>query len=124
VSRDRIDVHAHDLPVPYRDAAAGQAQPDGIPALPEWNQALAMDAMDKLEGVAPGGVAPLFAGAGAISVDERVSGRSRWPARISLGLLVIAIAVALLTGIVLNGTNPIDFEAPANWAERPKATRR
>jgi hypothetical protein len=34
--------------VPYRDAlvAAGQAQPDGFPALPEWNQALALDAMD------------------------------------------------------------------------------
>lgn len=38
------------LPVPYRDAlvAAGQAQPHGIPALPEWNEALALDAMDKL----------------------------------------------------------------------------
>jgi predicted TIM-barrel fold metal-dependent hydrolase len=47
----RIDVHAHYLPVPYRDAlvAAGQAQPDGIPVLPEWNQTLALDAMDKLE---------------------------------------------------------------------------
>lgn len=64
--------------------------------------------------LALGGVAPLFAGAGAISVDERVFGRSRWPARISLGLLVIAIAVALLTWIVLNGTNPSHFEAPAN----------
>jgi putative oxidoreductase len=30
------------------------------------------------------------------------------------GLLVIAIAVALLTWIVLNGTNSIHFEAPAN----------
>jgi 6-methylsalicylate decarboxylase len=51
MARDRIDVHAHYLPEPYRGAlvAAGKGQPDGIPALPEWNQALALDAMDKLE---------------------------------------------------------------------------
>jgi 6-methylsalicylate decarboxylase len=51
MARDRIDVHAHYIPETYRDAlvAAGQGHPDGIPALPEWNQALALDAMDKLE---------------------------------------------------------------------------
>jgi predicted TIM-barrel fold metal-dependent hydrolase len=50
MARDKIDVHAHYIPDTYRDAlvTAGQAQPDGIPALPEWNQALALDAMDKL----------------------------------------------------------------------------
>jgi hypothetical protein len=47
----RIDVHAHYLPEAYHDAlvAAGQAQPDGIPALPEWNEALALAAMDELD---------------------------------------------------------------------------
>src|SRR5258705_12646327 len=51
MARDKIDVHAHYIPDTYRDAlvAAGQAQPDGIPALPEWNQALPLDAMDKLK---------------------------------------------------------------------------
>jgi len=36
MARDRIDVHAHYIPETYRDAlvAAGQAHPDGIPALP------------------------------------------------------------------------------------------
>jgi 6-methylsalicylate decarboxylase len=49
--KDKIDVHAHYIPKAYRDAlvAAGHAQPDGIPALPEWDQALAIDAMDKLD---------------------------------------------------------------------------
>jgi 6-methylsalicylate decarboxylase len=49
--RDRIDVHAHYIPEVYRDAliAAGQAQPDGIPALPEWDETLALAAMDKLD---------------------------------------------------------------------------
>src|SRR5258705_11154143 len=49
--RDKIDVHAHYIPETYRDAlvAAGQGHPDGIPALPEWNQAQALDAMDKLD---------------------------------------------------------------------------
>jgi predicted TIM-barrel fold metal-dependent hydrolase len=47
----RIVVHAHYLPEAYHDAlvAAGQAQPDGIPALPEWNEALALAAMDELD---------------------------------------------------------------------------
>src|SRR5258705_3729778 len=51
MSRDRIDVHAHYIPETYRDAlvAAGQDHPDGIPALPDWNKALALDAMDKLQ---------------------------------------------------------------------------
>jgi predicted TIM-barrel fold metal-dependent hydrolase len=50
MTRDKIDVHAHYIPEAYRDAlvAAGQAHPDGIPALPDWNKALALGAMDKL----------------------------------------------------------------------------
>ena len=47
---DKIDVHAHYIPEPYRDAlaAAGEVHPDGIPGLPEWNEALAIAAMDQL----------------------------------------------------------------------------
>jgi predicted TIM-barrel fold metal-dependent hydrolase len=47
----KIDVHAHYLPQVYRDAlvAAGQAQPDGIPGLPEWSETMAVDAMDRLD---------------------------------------------------------------------------
>jgi predicted TIM-barrel fold metal-dependent hydrolase len=51
MAHDKIDVHAHYIPEAYRDAlvTAGQAHPDGIPALPEWNQALALGTMDKLD---------------------------------------------------------------------------
>jgi predicted TIM-barrel fold metal-dependent hydrolase len=47
---DKIDVHAHYIPDMYRDAlvAAGQAQPDGIPGLPDWNEEMALAAMDTL----------------------------------------------------------------------------
>jgi predicted TIM-barrel fold metal-dependent hydrolase len=50
MSRDKIDVHAHFIPEMYRDAlvAAGQDQPDGIPALPDWDEALAVAAMDEI----------------------------------------------------------------------------
>jgi putative oxidoreductase len=54
----------------------------------------------------------LFAGAGGYSVDARVFGRSRVGVRIAGGLLVLAIAAALLTWILLNGANPIHFTAP------------
>jgi uncharacterized membrane protein YphA (DoxX/SURF4 family) len=55
----------------------------------------------------------LFTGAGALSVDARVLGRHRWSTKIAVGLLVIAFAVAILTWILLNGTNPIHFSSPA-----------
>jgi uncharacterized membrane protein YphA (DoxX/SURF4 family) len=55
----------------------------------------------------------LFTGAGAYSVDGRVLGRPRWSPRIAVGLLGLAFAVAILTWIVLNGTNPIHFSSPA-----------
>jgi putative oxidoreductase len=54
----------------------------------------------------------LFTGAGAFSVDARVFGRQRWSPRIAVGLLVLAFAVAILTWILLNGTNPIHFSSP------------
>jgi peptidoglycan/LPS O-acetylase OafA/YrhL len=55
----------------------------------------------------------LFTGAGTYSVDARVFGRQRWSPRIAVGLLVLAFAVAILTWILLNGTNPIHFSSPA-----------
>lgn len=55
----------------------------------------------------------LFTGAGAYSVDARVLGRAGWSAKISVGLLVLAFATAILTWVLLNGTNPIHFGSPA-----------
>ncbi|CDP89780.1 MULTISPECIES: DoxX family protein [Mycolicibacterium] len=55
----------------------------------------------------------LFTGAGAYSVDHRVFGRSRVPARSSVVLVVIGVAVAVVTWIALNGTNPIHVTKPA-----------
>lgn len=55
----------------------------------------------------------LFTGAGEYSVDAKILNRRAWPAKIAVGLLVLAFAVAILTWIVLNGTNPIHFSSPA-----------
>ena len=46
----RIDVHAHFLPDFYRDSlvAAGKVHPDGMPAIPEWNEELALRTMADL----------------------------------------------------------------------------
>ncbi len=63
--------------------------------------------------LAVGAAALLFTGAGAYSVDARVFGRSRFGLRIAVGLLVVAVAAAVLTWVLLNGTNPIHFTAPA-----------
>jgi predicted TIM-barrel fold metal-dependent hydrolase len=43
-----IDLHAHHLPARYREAALahGQAHPDGMPALPEWDEDDALTMMD------------------------------------------------------------------------------
>jgi putative oxidoreductase len=62
--------------------------------------------------IALGATALLFAGPGGYSVDARVFGRARVSTRIAVGLLVLAIAAALLTWVALNGTNPIHFTAP------------
>ena len=62
--------------------------------------------------IAVGAAALLFTGAGAYSVDARVFGRSRFGLRFGVGLLVLAIAAALLTWVLLNGANPIHFSTP------------
>jgi len=50
MSSEKIDLHAHYIPDFYRDAllAAGQGQPDGIPGIPEWDEASALKTMDEL----------------------------------------------------------------------------
>jgi putative oxidoreductase len=63
--------------------------------------------------VAVGATALLFAGAGSYSVDARIFGNWRFGVRVAVRLLVVAIAAALLTWTLLNGTNPIHFTAPA-----------
>jgi predicted TIM-barrel fold metal-dependent hydrolase len=47
----RIDVHAHFVPDVYRAAleAEGLAQPDGMPQLPEWDDAQHLKVMDRLD---------------------------------------------------------------------------
>ncbi len=62
--------------------------------------------------VAFAAAALLFTGAGAISIDNRVFGRSRLCPRAACGLLVIGVAVAVVTWIALNGTNPIHVTSP------------
>jgi putative oxidoreductase len=62
--------------------------------------------------LAIGAAALLFTGAGAYSVDARIFGSWRFGVRVALGLLVVAVAAALLTWILLNGSNPIHFTAP------------
>ncbi len=65
--------------------------------------------------IALGATTLLFTGAGAISLDARFFGRTGpWSARVAVGLLVVAVAAAILTWILLNGTNPIHFSAPAS----------
>src|SRR5882672_8333089 len=46
----RVDLHAHYIPEFYREAllVAGQAHPDGIKAIPEWDESSALRAMDEL----------------------------------------------------------------------------
>jgi putative oxidoreductase len=59
------------------------------------------------------GAGLLFTGAGSYSVEGRIFGRWLFSPRVAMGLLILAVAAALLTWILLNGTNPIHFTAPA-----------
>ena len=47
------------------------------------------------------------------SVDAKLFGRPRWPGFVTVALFVVAIAAAVATWILLNGTNPIHFSSPA-----------
>jgi putative oxidoreductase len=63
--------------------------------------------------LAAAAMALLFTGAGAYSVDARVFGRARWPGVVTIGLFFVAVAAAVATWVLLNGTNPIHLEDPA-----------
>jgi uncharacterized membrane protein YphA (DoxX/SURF4 family) len=54
----------------------------------------------------------LFTGAGAYSLDAKLFGRARWPWVITVGLFLVAIAAAVATWVLLNGTNPIHLSDP------------
>ena len=69
--------------------------------------------------IAVGAAALLFAGAGSYSVDAKIFGNWRVGVRVALGLLVVAVAAALLTWILLNGTNPIHFTEPGRLRTYP-----
>ncbi|CAN5365777.1 DoxX family protein [soil metagenome] len=58
-------------------------------------------------------LALLFTGGGRFSLDQLLWGRAEWPALVSMVLLVVAIAAAVATWVLLNGENPIHFTAPA-----------
>ncbi|HEX7826023.1 MAG TPA: DoxX family membrane protein, partial [Mycobacterium sp.] len=59
-----------------------------------------------------GAMALLFTGAGNYSVDAKAFGRARWPGVITIGLFVVAIAAAIATWVLLNGTNPLHLTKP------------
>lgn len=50
MTKGRIDVHHHFIPDEYRAAllAAGVTQPDGMSAIPEWDEATALATLDQL----------------------------------------------------------------------------
>jgi putative oxidoreductase len=62
--------------------------------------------------VAFAATALLFTGAGAYSLDARFFGRPRWPGSIAIVLFVVAIAAAVATWILLNGSNPLHLSDP------------
>ncbi|MGV0811776.1 DoxX family protein [Mycolicibacterium boenickei] len=62
--------------------------------------------------VAFAAAALLFTGAGALSIDHRVFGRSRVSARVAVGLVVLGVVIAVVTWIALNGVNPIHLTSP------------
>lgn len=57
-------------------------------------------------------IALLFTGAGRFSLDQLLWGRGQWPTLVSVVLLIVAIAAAVATWVLLNGTNPLHLTAP------------
>lgn len=69
-----IDLHAHHLPARYRGAALahGQAHPDGMPALPEWDEADALTMMDAV-GIAAAALSISSPGVEFLPLAERAA---------------------------------------------------
>jgi putative oxidoreductase len=63
--------------------------------------------------VAFAATALLFTGAGSYSVDAKVFGRSNWPGAVTVGLFLVAVAAAVATWVLLNGTNPLHASKPS-----------
>lgn len=63
--------------------------------------------------IAIGAAALLFTGAGSYSVDTRLLRRPTWSVRLSLVLLGLAVAAAVVTWVALYGVNPIHLTTPA-----------
>jgi uncharacterized membrane protein YphA (DoxX/SURF4 family) len=62
--------------------------------------------------VAFAATALLFTGAGAYSLDAKFFGRARWPGFVAIVLFIVAIAAAVATWILLNGSNPLHLSDP------------
>lgn len=62
--------------------------------------------------LAVGALALLLIGAGKFSLDSWFFDRPTWPAPVTVGLTVVAVAAAIATWVVLNGTNPLHLTAP------------
>jgi putative oxidoreductase len=62
--------------------------------------------------VAFAATALLFTGAGRYSVDAKVFGRPHWPGAVTIGLFLVAVAAAVATWVLLNGTNPLHTSNP------------
>lgn len=62
--------------------------------------------------VAFAATALLFTGAGSYSVDAKVFGRPHWPGAVTIGLFLVAVAAAVATWVLLNGTNPLHASNP------------
>ncbi|MGE2737131.1 DoxX family protein [Mycolicibacterium vaccae] len=60
-----------------------------------------------------GAAALLFTGAGAYAVDRRLPAWTTATMRVSVALLAVAFAAAVLTWVALYGVNPIHFSSPA-----------
>ncbi|MGB3482280.1 MAG: DoxX family protein [Mycobacterium sp.] len=57
-------------------------------------------------------IALIFTGAGRFSLDQLLWGRAQWPTLVSVVLLVLAIAAAVATWVLLNGVNPLHLTTP------------
>lgn len=73
-----IDLHAHHLPACYRVAALGhgQSHPDGMPALPEWDAAAAVDMMDRV-GIAAAALSLSSPGVAFVTATAERAGLAR-----------------------------------------------